>query len=61
MRELLMDLGIEVKLSVLTDASAAKGIASRIGLGKVRHIEVNQLCFQERWQPVKWTSAKPRY
>ena len=29
-------------------ASAAKAIASRKGLGKVRHIEVNQLWIQDR-------------
>ena len=33
---------------VHTDASAAKGIASRRGLGKVRHIEVSQLWLQEK-------------
>ena len=31
-----------------TDASAAKGIATRKGLGKVRHIEVNQLWLQDK-------------
>ena len=30
----------------MTDASAAKGIASRRGIGKVRHIEVHQLWIQ---------------
>ena len=33
---------------IRTDASAAKGIATRKGLGKVRHIEVNQLWLQDR-------------
>ena len=33
---------------VKTDASAAKGIASRRGAGKVRHIEVAQLWVQEK-------------
>ena len=37
-----------MKLQVLTDSSAAKGIASRRGLGKVRHVEVNQLWVQEK-------------
>ena len=37
-------LGIEIK----TDASAAIGIASRRGLGRVRHIEVAQLWIQEK-------------
>ena len=32
----------------MTDSSAAKGIASRRGLGKVRHVEVNQLWVQEK-------------
>ena len=31
-----------------TDASAAIGIASRRGLGKVRHVEVSQLWLQQR-------------
>ena len=37
-------LGIEIK----TDASAAIGITSRRGLGRVRHIEVAQLWIQEK-------------
>ena len=36
------------KIRIRTDASAAKGIAIRKGLGKVRHIEVNQLWLQDR-------------
>ena len=39
---------MKIKLTVLTDSTAAKGIASRRGLGKVRHIEVNQLWVQEK-------------
>ena len=39
---------IDCKRSVHADASAAKSIASRRGLGKVRHIEVNQLWLQEK-------------
>ena len=35
-------------VTVKTDASAAKGIATRRGMGKVRHIEVNQLWVQEK-------------
>ena len=31
-----------------TDSSAAKGIVSRTGLGKLRHIEVNELWLQEK-------------
>ena len=34
------DFGISLDLHINTDASAAKGIAMRIGLGKVRHLAV---------------------
>ena len=34
MRELLLDLGIEVKLSVLTDASAAKETPAKCGTSR---------------------------
>ena len=47
-QSVLGDLGVKIKLQVLTDSSAAKGIASRRGLGKVRHVEVNQLWIQEK-------------
>jgi hypothetical protein len=43
-RALLGDRGVRVRVKLKTDAS---GIASRNGLGKVRHIEVNQLRLQE--------------
>ncbi len=44
------DLGrqYEVPIEIKTDASAAIGIANRIGVGKVRHIEVNQLWLQDK-------------
>ena len=47
-RSMLMDFGFNVGVRVKTDASAAKGIANRKGLGKVRHNEVNQLWVQDR-------------
>ena len=49
MESLLGDLGhkFEERIAVKSDASAAIGIANRIGVGKVRHIEVNQLWLQE--------------
>ena len=37
-----------MKLEMLTDASVAKGIASRRGLGKTRHVAVHYLWVQER-------------
>ena len=42
------DLGLLLQVNIKTDASAAKGIASRRGLGKVRHIDVSQLWLQDR-------------
>ena len=48
LKSMLRDFGIEVAIKVNTDASAAKGIANRKGLGKVRHIVVNQLWIQDR-------------
>ena len=47
-QSLLADLGISAVIHMYTDSSAAKGIASRKGLGKVRHIEVNQLWLQDK-------------
>ena len=48
MKAMMADLGILSKLKFKTDASAAKGISMRRGLGKVRHIEVNQLWLQDK-------------
>ena len=47
-RSMFADLGINMNIEVLTDATAAKGIASRKGLGKVRHMAVHYLWVQER-------------
>ena len=48
MEALLRDWNAHAGVDVLADSSAAKAIASRRGLGKVRHIEVCQLWVQER-------------
>ena len=48
LKSTLGDFGVNVTIKVNTDASAAKGMANRKGLGKVRHIEVNQLWIQDR-------------
>ena len=42
------DMGVDVSISLCTDSSAAKGIASRRGLGKVRHIELCELWLQNQ-------------
>ena len=47
-QSVLKDFEIEVKLTLKSDASAAIAIASRRGLGKVRHIEVHQLWIQDK-------------
>ena len=48
-QSMLGDLGItEKRLRVKTDASVAKSLAARRGLGGIRHIEVNQLWLQEK-------------
>ena len=48
MLSLATDLGLNFKGRVHTDSSAAKGIASRVGLGKARHIHTQFLWVQER-------------
>ena len=47
-RSLLEDLGVKLKIRVLTDATTGKAIASRRGLGKVRHIATHELWIQEK-------------
>ena len=48
-KSIMGDLGISNKrLRVKTDASVAKSLASRRGLGGIRHIEVNMLWLQEK-------------
>ena len=47
LRSMFADMQVKFKLEILTDASAAKGIASRRGLGKVRHLEVHYLWVQD--------------
>ena len=46
-QSLLRDLGIALPLRVWTDSSAAVGICSRQGLGKVRHLETHTLWVQQ--------------
>ena len=47
LRAMYRDLGIELKLNLITDATGAKGIATRRGLGKLRHVEVHLLWLQQ--------------
>ena len=43
-----VDMGLELCIHISTDASAAIGIASRRGTGKVKNIELNQLWIQDK-------------
>ena len=47
-KSLMLDLGYNLNINMKTDSSAAFGIAGRTGLGKTRHIQVNQLWVQEK-------------
>ena len=46
MQSVMHDLGWEMHVRLWVDSSAAKSIASRIGLGTVRHLEVKFLWLQ---------------
>ena len=43
---MLADLGIEAKIILYTDSSAARGIIHRAGLGKLRRLETGYLWLQ---------------
>ena len=45
---LYRDWGLEMDLVVASDSSAARGTASRSGLGKWRHVQTRYLSSQER-------------
>ena len=47
-QSLMDDLGFHLPVRVWTDSSAALGIASRSGLGKLRHLETHTLWVQEK-------------
>ena len=47
MGNLMRDLGRELPLRLLGDATAASGMARRRGAGRVRHIEVGTLWLQQ--------------
>ena len=43
-----LDMDIKHEIVLYTDSSAAKGISSRRGLGKLRHVELNELWLQDQ-------------
>ena len=46
-QSVMRDMGWEATIRLWVDSSAAKSMASRIGLGRVRHMEVKFLWLQE--------------
>ena len=46
--EASVDIAVKPGIELCVDASAAVGIASRRGLGKQRHIELNELWLQDQ-------------
>ena len=42
------DFGFELGIALHVDSSAAKGIGSRRGVGKIRHLDVNTLWLQQK-------------
>ena len=46
-QSLMKDLGQDMPIRVWTDSSAAIGVIGRMGIGKLRHIEVQDLWLQE--------------
>ena len=47
-QSLMHDLGVDLPVHAWTDSSAALGIATRSGLGKLRHLETHTLWVQEK-------------
>ena len=45
---LLADLGTKTRLRVWTDSTASRGMCARQGVGKVRHLDVQELWIQQR-------------
>ena len=49
-QSILNDLGMSVDICVYTDTTSGKGMASRRGLGKAKHIAVNELKQLHNWK-----------
>ena len=55
---LLKDFGIDVAISLKSDATAAIGIVKRLGLGRVRHLSVADLWVQQKLRQGGFSVAK---
>ena len=58
LQSLAADLGIKLKLKIMSDATAAIGICRRRGLGKVRHLATADLWVQDRLRKKDFTLDK---
>ena len=47
LRELLMEMGLKMKVRVRTDSPAAKGVVKRSGSGKMKHMAAKHLWIQD--------------
>jgi hypothetical protein len=46
-KSLLQDLGVKVTIKLHVDSSSAKSMMSRLGIGRVRHLETRMLWIQQ--------------
>jgi len=60
MQSIMRDMGWDAKIRLLVDSSAAKSIASRTGLGKLRHLGIQFLWLQEAVRRKKVVLSKVR-
>jgi hypothetical protein len=46
-KSLMADLGLPVSIEIVQDSTSAKGTASRIGIGKIKHLDTGWLWIQD--------------
>lgn len=56
-RSALVDMGIQLQIRLLRNATTGKAIAMRRGVGKIRHIETTQMWVQEKVQTLDFEVA----
>ena len=58
LRSVARDLGVTLNLEVRSDATAALGIARRLGIGKIRHLDTSLLWIQQKIKDKDLTVSK---
>ena len=58
MRSLARDLGLDLEITLQTDATAALGISRRLGVGKIRHLDTSLLWIQQKLRDKDVTAEK---